>query len=127
MKKEYIKPVMESEMFVANEYISTCWLVTCVTERENFTTKTKPIENYNMNPNSEDPDGYVKGFTYNPIRSQTYYNNRNNEFTHVGHIYNENSPYDWANGWHEVKIQEVDSNGTGGTLTSGKKYGPNAS
>lgn len=27
MKKEYIKPVMESEMFVANEYVGACYLI----------------------------------------------------------------------------------------------------
>lgn len=27
--KKYIKPVMESESFVANEYIGACWTVTC--------------------------------------------------------------------------------------------------
>lgn len=29
MKKEYVKPVMESEAFVANEYCIACWTVTC--------------------------------------------------------------------------------------------------
>lgn len=29
--KKYIKPIMESESFVANEYISTCYTVTCGT------------------------------------------------------------------------------------------------
>lgn len=27
--KKYIKPVMESESFVANEYIGACWTITC--------------------------------------------------------------------------------------------------
>lgn len=30
MKKEYVKPVIESEEFVANEYVAACWVVTCV-------------------------------------------------------------------------------------------------
>ena len=29
MKKEYMKPVMESETFVANEYVANCYYVTC--------------------------------------------------------------------------------------------------
>ena len=28
MKKEYMKPVMESEMFVANEYVANCYIIT---------------------------------------------------------------------------------------------------
>ena len=29
MKKAYVKPVMESEAFVANEYVAACWTMTC--------------------------------------------------------------------------------------------------
>ena len=29
MKKEYVKPVIESEEFVANEYVAGCWEVYC--------------------------------------------------------------------------------------------------
>lgn len=29
MKKAYVKPVMESEAFVANEYVAACWTVAC--------------------------------------------------------------------------------------------------
>lgn len=29
MKKAYVKPVMESEAFVANEYVAACWRVAC--------------------------------------------------------------------------------------------------
>lgn len=29
MKKAYVKPVMESEEFVANEYVAACWKLTC--------------------------------------------------------------------------------------------------
>ncbi len=29
MKKEYVKPVMESEEFVANEYVAACWKYVC--------------------------------------------------------------------------------------------------
>lgn len=29
MKREYVKPVMESEAFVANEYVAACWVVEC--------------------------------------------------------------------------------------------------
>ena len=29
MRKEYVKPVMESEDFVSNEYVAACWTVAC--------------------------------------------------------------------------------------------------
>lgn len=29
MRKEYVKPVMESEAFVSNEYVAACWTLTC--------------------------------------------------------------------------------------------------
>ena len=29
MKREYVKPVIESEEFVANEYVASCWDVYC--------------------------------------------------------------------------------------------------
>ena len=29
MKKEYVKPVIESEEFVANEYVALCWTGYC--------------------------------------------------------------------------------------------------
>ena len=29
MRKEYVKPTMESEEFVANEYVAVCIMITC--------------------------------------------------------------------------------------------------
>ena len=29
MRKEYVKPVMESEEFVSNEYVAACWTIIC--------------------------------------------------------------------------------------------------
>lgn len=29
MRKDYVKPTMESEAFVANEYVAACWTVAC--------------------------------------------------------------------------------------------------
>lgn len=29
MKKEYIKPIIEGEEFIANEYVAACWTVWC--------------------------------------------------------------------------------------------------
>lgn len=29
MRKEYVKPMMQSEEFVANEYVAACWSISC--------------------------------------------------------------------------------------------------
>lgn len=29
MKREYVKPVMQGEAFVANEYVAACWKINC--------------------------------------------------------------------------------------------------
>lgn len=34
MKKTYVKPVMESEEFVANEYVAACWRITCLNSKQ---------------------------------------------------------------------------------------------
>lgn len=44
MKKEYIKPVMESEMFVANEYVSSCYEVVCRFHNEMITIQELPTK-----------------------------------------------------------------------------------
>lgn len=38
--KKYIKPVMESESFVANEYIGACWTMTCTNSDGSCGTET---------------------------------------------------------------------------------------
>ena len=117
MKRTYIKPFMESEEFVTNEYVAACYLVTCVTAKENFITHTKP------EPDSYDaftPDGYTWALYdgYAPeLGGCVYYDNRGNEFSHEGH-----SDEKWDA--HKVTIETVK---TAGTLSSGTKYGPNAS
>lgn len=35
MKKNYVKPMMESEAFVANEYVAACWTITCTNSDAN--------------------------------------------------------------------------------------------
>lgn len=32
MRKDYVKPTMESEAFVANEYVAACWTITCTND-----------------------------------------------------------------------------------------------
>ncbi len=50
MKKSYVKPVMESEAFVANEYVGACWKVTCTIEEHGSIIVT------------EEPTNGVNGF-----------------------------------------------------------------
>lgn len=121
MKKTYIKPFMESEEFVTNEYVAACWLVTCLTDpdRENFIT--------HIDPNPLHYGNKTTGYTDGVHPSGYFYNNKGDgKFTHNGHEYVPS--YDllgnWANGQHEVNYDEVEQ---AGTLTSGEKYGPNAS
>lgn len=44
MKKEYMKPVMESEMFVANEYVSSCYEVVCNYHNDMITIQELPTK-----------------------------------------------------------------------------------
>ena len=44
MKKAYVKPVMESEEFVANEYVAACWTLTCITVGHECAGKTKIVK-----------------------------------------------------------------------------------
>ncbi len=55
MKKVYVKPVMESEAFVANEYVAACFKITCNGHRpsRSFIYKKTPTEA------EDDDDFYV--------------------------------------------------------------------
>ena len=53
-----MKPVMESEMFVANEYVATCYLVKCDDHNEYFTVNSTTGEP-NYDSTDSDRDGYV--------------------------------------------------------------------
>ena len=44
MKKTYVKPVMESEEFVANEYVAACWRITCTGDGNCGTITVKDTE-----------------------------------------------------------------------------------
>lgn len=120
MKRTYIKPFMESEEFVTNEYVAACYLVTCETANENFITHIKPVEDpldFRPFPGG---DGYTEGMYPNGI----FYDNRNGEFKHEGHHYSDNELGSWANDQHLINYHEVTS---AGILSDGRKYGPNAS
>lgn len=63
MKKAYVKPVMESEAFVANEYVAACKNVYCNLHGKSFTYHDEPT------PEKDDDDGfwYFEGFTVGGI------------------------------------------------------------
>lgn len=44
MKKTYVKPVMESEEFMANEYVAACWKVTCTGKGKCGTIEVRDTE-----------------------------------------------------------------------------------
>lgn len=53
MKKEYVKPVMEGEAFVANEYVAACWVVDCDKCRDILVySSEKPGTTYNIHGSS---------------------------------------------------------------------------
>ena len=110
MKRTYIKPFMESEEFVTNEYVAACWLVTCETDGESFITCERP----SYDANDDDGDGYTFG-VFPPGR---YYKDstENPRFTHPGHTTVDTVYYGWAIGQHKVKSELISTNN-----------GPNAS
>ena len=56
MKKEYVKPVIESEEFVANEYVAACWWVTCNPERwQDILGRHNQCEGYSTRVGEEEP------------------------------------------------------------------------
>lgn len=63
MKKTYVKPVMESEEFVANEYVAACWRVVCKCQSHddhemNYVSDKEPYFELN-GLTGEDTDGFV--------------------------------------------------------------------
>lgn len=80
MKKEYMKPVMEAEAFVANEYVAACWLVTCDRlgdDHINVTIKNKDSAKDAM----ASIDGVHTGGSKSSFH-RTIYNENSNDFYH---------------------------------------------
>ena len=64
MRKEYVKPVMESEEFVSNEYVAACWTATCLecdAEIEAYDKMANSIKNEAMT-STDDVYVYAKEF-----------------------------------------------------------------
>lgn len=56
MKRTYVKPVMESEAFVANEYVAACWTFAC--EGGGTGVYKTDDENYEPTENTEKGDPF---------------------------------------------------------------------
>lgn len=70
MKRTYIKPFMESEEFVTNEYVAACYKVTCEDGESMIVTKQPTFEWLG----DSDGDGFVKTWLYNgTLMTDTYY------------------------------------------------------
>lgn len=68
MKRKYEKPLMQVEVFEANEYIAACWKMTCNVPRH-IHWPDNTATGYAHNIEGERPDTKVKGYgcgaTYN--------------------------------------------------------------
>lgn len=71
MKREYVKPVIESEEFVANEYVAGCYIIKCKAGEYDIAFGQKVTHEYHgsfisvgdkPNPDyyDQDGDGFVK-------------------------------------------------------------------
>ena len=85
MKKEYIKPVMESETFVANEYVATCTKVSC--GKDFFWMKGEPKDDKTLIPFNGDSDDFdyldfANNWYLNGNEYGLYY--KGNNFSHEG-------------------------------------------
>lgn len=47
--KTYVKPMMESEVFMANEYVAACWGVSCVVDAANDVEKRWMLDRWESN------------------------------------------------------------------------------
>ena len=88
MKKAYVTPVMESEAFVANEYVAACYLVTCIVHENSFKYPSEPTRDKNDN------DGfYCETYWGTDV---WYYNGDKLGETYIGDA-------------HPVKLEKIDT------------------
>ena len=125
MKKEYIKPVMESETFVANEYVAICELVTCKDGGEQFiyvseTGATDGRTSFDQKSFSDDK--FDKIFDWGWYYSGTI-NGEEGE-TNLASLFGNTYP----SHAHAVNVENTYTKFGGESFTfNGKKRGPNAS
>ena len=60
MKKEYVKPVIESEEFVANEYVAACYKIVCNGGEEDYIKMEKAPT---WDAYDSDNDGFGNSFS----------------------------------------------------------------
>lgn len=131
MKKSYVKPVMESEAFVANEYVGACNVIKCISSdhmdndgnSEMFVYRPNaPVfvpDNIFFNTGDGDGDGFYYAYDV-ALSKKTCYNG--NLFNHDGSMGNQGKPF------HYVEIIDSQTYGKGNSFEiNGQKYGPNAS
>lgn len=128
-----MKPVMESEMFVANEYVAACWVVTCISDENHGSMIYK--SDTEINWSTSDNDAF---FTHNNINYYTGTINNNKGSTNniewddsslegiITSIFLKLSVR--TSGAHKVDVTKISSSGiiNEGT-TYEQSYGPNAS
>ena len=127
MKKEYIKPIMESEMFIPNEYCTTCSVIKCVStdsedsdydhdgKNEEFVMKGEPIYDRTLTNADSDGDGFYKN-----IAGNLFYNG--DKFEHAG------SSYLQFTLTHKIEVTDAKQYNNGFAFEiNGKVYGPNFS
>lgn len=73
MKKKYIKPVIETEEFVANEYCQSCFEVSCVDHPDQkFRVSKEPTDGItDFDPRGFSDDGF--DMVYSNGKSEWYY------------------------------------------------------
>lgn len=100
MKKVYVKPVMESEAFVANEYVAGCWKIACEEGTYTYLGGEK-IEHedhgYIIYVSDKDPNCDIYGDHFDKD-GFVYYVNPNYKDTYMGDIGGVEGP-------HPVKIE----------------------
>ena len=111
MKKEYVKPVIESEEFVANEYVAACWRLTCETPQCQYNNYNVIIggDKYSANDLEQCVNDYNDKYTVHKGGDRSY--ESSSSYYHIGGFQT-----DWDL-HHKLKVQLV---------SSGEKH-PNAS
>lgn len=98
MKREYVKPVIESEEFVANEYVAACWYIYC---DKGHTMIYAGVNEPNFGENP-DKDGFVIQYNLSTFGEKAWYR-QDGEYRDV-----------LSTGkYHVVKGIELKSNGNG--------------
>ena len=126
MKKEYIKPLMESEIFVPDEYCSPCSFITCLDDNNcgSFVYNGVPQDATWNNPDlGFKYDGFDKLWVI--TSNEWYYSKKING--HEGHR-NVSNAFNETATVHHVQVEDTNQKFNGQPFEyNGKVYGPNVS